>query len=1219
MKSGKILNICFICDEPYALPTMVAIQSIKEATKPETLINIHVVGTELSNDTINSFKKLSSPNITINALNIPNQFSYIPTHHQHVSKAAMLKFALPRLFPNLDKLLYVDGDMLFFSDLTPLYNTNLSRNYAAVVPDMAAEINGHHHTKLGLKHYFNSGMMLLNLKKMRLDNLTDTLIQNKLNDSNQHFMDQDTLNKTFKEKVIYVSPKWNFMPRNLNFDLKEIALFYGLTLKEVSDIYKNYNIWHLTNKQKPWNFPDAIGFKIWWKYFKHIPFCPLKTTGIKIYLKLLAVKIFKYRKNISNENCEIFLFNRKVLTYRQPNPQNEFVIMDKNGFRSINKKQVLKQINKLSTFGVEQTSNQTPRFIVSLTSYPERISTIHYTLFSLLRQSIKPNELILWLGDEKFPNKEKDLPQTLLRLKKFGLTIKWCQDIRAYTKLLPALREYPDDIIITADDDIFYPRDWLEKLCRAYYQNPSYIHCHWISVVTTENNKIMSPKKWLKGVNECAPSFHNFLLGVGGVLYPPHSLHKDVFNEKFKQLSPLNDDIWFWAMAVLNNTKINLIPEGYSSLTYIDSDRELGLNNKTSLQQQNIHQNYNDNQIANVAEAYPKLLQQLKNDNSYHPEYIKTKTIFPPIQVKSQNSKRLEFRDYEMENEKLTANIKFSSLKDNDFRMFGFSGAEKWGRWSKGFSSQMVFTFKNTSGEIIFEFNLKPFLTNEHPEQQVLVYVNDKLLTKWYFSKNKPAPKTSLTIPQNIKTPKGKIFLKFEYENPCSPYELGISQDMRKLAIGFISMKIIVKKIKKSTFFWSIIQTAETRRLKLFHVIPLYTKVQKRSKKNEDLTKIYILGMPVYKIRQEKYKKRVSILGLNYSVYLIHNEMLDLIKQQKQAINALQKQISESNFAKEIPNKTTRQTLETHLVPAKTNISKLRDYVYYKNLALEQYPESLREWYFNKTGKTLNLDNPQTFNEKIQWLKLYDSTPLKTRLADKYLVRDWVKEKIGEQYLIPLLGVYDSFDEIDFDKLPDRFVMKCNHGSGWNIIVKDKTKLDKNEAKEKLNRWLKTNFAYVAGFELHYRDIKPKIIIEEYMDDGTGDLRDYKYTCFNGKPEFIWIDSDRHSEHKRNLYDLDWKQLNYKVNSKYLTFPSPQKPKCLKEMTKLAEILSAGFPYVRVDFYIINNKIYFGEMTFTSSSGTEDINPVSFDKYLANKIKLPKLAYDMDKKRYYKA
>ena len=285
---------------------------------------------------------------------------------------------------------------------------------------------------------------------------------------------------------------------------------------------------------------------------------------------------------------------------------------------------------------------------------------------------------------------------------------------------------------------------------------------------------------------------------------------------------------------------------------------------------------------------------------------------------------------------------------------------------------------------------------------------------------------------------------------------------------------------------------------------------------------------------------------------------------------------------------------------------------------LLRYKNELMQWYTRTTGGSLNLNKPKTFNEKIQWSKIYDSTPEKTRLADKYLVRDWVAEKIGDKYLIPLLGAYDSFDEIDFEKLPNRFVIKCNHGSGWNIVVKDKRKLDLAVVKEKIDKWMATNFAFVAGCEMQYFNIPPKIIIEQYMDDGTGDLRDYKFTCFDGKPEFIWIDSERHTKHKRNLYDLQWRQLKCKVNLSYDTFPSPDKPECLDEMVELAKRLSAGFNYVRVDFYIINNRIYFGEMTFTSSSGTEIIWPSSFEKHLSKLFRLPKLAYDIETGEYFK-
>ena len=282
----------------------------------------------------------------------------------------------------------------------------------------------------------------------------------------------------------------------------------------------------------------------------------------------------------------------------------------------------------------------------------------------------------------------------------------------------------------------------------------------------------------------------------------------------------------------------------------------------------------------------------------------------------------------------------------------------------------------------------------------------------------------------------------------------------------------------------------------------------------------------------------------------------------------------------------------------------------------DKYKTRIKNWWSKVHKKPLNLDNPLTFNEKIQWLKLYDSTPIKTILADKYKVRNYIKKVIGEEYLIPIYGVYDNFEDINFDKLPNQFVIKCNHGSGYNIIVKDKSKLNLENIKNKLNIWMKRKYG-LHLVELHYRDMIPKIIIEKYMDDGTGDLRDYKVTCFNGKPEFIWIDSERHTNHKRNLYDLNWNQLPYKINSHYTTFQSPEKPKHLKKLLNLASILSKGFASVRVDFYIIKQKIYFGEMTFATSSGIEDVVPESFDKRLCSLIRLPKLAYNIDIGEYY--
>ncbi|OUO56595.1 glycosyltransferase [Candidatus Avelusimicrobium gallicola] len=280
--------------------------------------------------------------------------------------------------------------------------------------------------------------------------------------------------------------------------------------------------------------------------------------------------------------------------------------------------------------------------------------------------------------------------------------------------------------------------------------------------------------------------------------------------------------------------------------------------------------------------------------------------------------------------------------------------------------------------------------------------------------------------------------------------------------------------------------------------------------------------------------------------------------------------------------------------------------------------KKLSDWYQKVTGKYLNLDNPRTFNEKTQWLKLYDSTPLKTRLADKYLVREWIKEKIGEQYLIPLIGVYDKFDDIDFDKLPNQFVMKCNHGSGWNIIVKDKSKLNLAEAKQKIDTWMATDYSTRWGFELHYRNIVPKIIIEKYMEEVATALYDYRFFCSYGDVKQIWLDVYSGTpNHKRKIYDRNWNELNITVKWPRLETPV-EKPQKLADMIRFAEILSKEFSLVRVDFYLIGNHIYFGEMTFTSMSGIGQFNPEKEDLKLGNMIKLPALAYNLETGEYYK-
>lgn len=259
-------------------------------------------------------------------------------------------------------------------------------------------------------------------------------------------------------------------------------------------------------------------------------------------------------------------------------------------------------------------------------------------------------------------------------------------------------------------------------------------------------------------------------------------------------------------------------------------------------------------------------------------------------------------------------------------------------------------------------------------------------------------------------------------------------------------------------------------------------------------------------------------------------------------------------------------------------------------------------------GKKLNLNNPQTFNEKMQWLKLYDRKPIYTTMVDKAAVKDFVTKKIGKQYVIPTLGIWDHFDDINFDTLPNQFVLKCTHDSGGVVICKDKKLLNVKEAKKKIEATLKNNY-YYSCFEWPYKNVKPRIIAEEYMEDShTKELRDYKFYTFSGKPHFLLLASNRQNLAKDltfDYFDMDFNRLDL-VNQDHPQSPSiPQKPTQFKKMQDLAQVLSQGIPHVRVDFYEVDGKVFFGEMTFFPNGGYLKLSPKSWEIEWGMLIQLP--------------
>lgn len=260
-------------------------------------------------------------------------------------------------------------------------------------------------------------------------------------------------------------------------------------------------------------------------------------------------------------------------------------------------------------------------------------------------------------------------------------------------------------------------------------------------------------------------------------------------------------------------------------------------------------------------------------------------------------------------------------------------------------------------------------------------------------------------------------------------------------------------------------------------------------------------------------------------------------------------------------------------------------------------------------GRRLDLKNPKTFSEKLQWLKLFDRKLEYTKMVDKFAVKEFVAERIGNEYIIPTIGVYEKAEDIDWDKLPDQFVLKCTHNSGGLVICRDKTKLNKQTAIKKLNRGLNQDY-FKIWREWPYKDVPPKIIVEKYIEPASTikDLPDYKWYCFNGEPQYCQVIQDRSTNETIDFYDTDWNHQNFiglNVKAKHATRPIAR-PANLAVQIRIAQELAKDIPFSRIDLYTISNKIYFGEITFYPMSGMGSFKPKDWDYKLGSWINLPK-------------
>ena len=287
----------------------------------------------------------------------------------------------------------------------------------------------------------------------------------------------------------------------------------------------------------------------------------------------------------------------------------------------------------------------------------------------------------------------------------------------------------------------------------------------------------------------------------------------------------------------------------------------------------------------------------------------------------------------------------------------------------------------------------------------------------------------------------------------------------------------------------------------------------------------------------------------------------------------------------------------------KFNFLKIRNRKKFKNQLIRRFlglRQLIRVQFKNAHGYYPNLTHPNSLSEKTMWIKLHYNLDDLSPYVDKITVREYVRQTIGESFLIPCLGIYDRFDEINFDILPNQFVMKASHGCKWNIIIKDKNTLNKEQAKVKFDQWIKMTYGVVTN-ETCYRPIKGRILIETYLEDDSKSLRDYKFYCCNGEPLGLHVDFDRFGDSTYRCYDTEWRELKKSTP----TLPIPPilpKPSNLNDMLEVCRKLSKGFSYVRVDLYNCNNQIYFGELTFTPGDGRGVFNPVWFDYFLGEPL-----------------
>lgn len=626
---NNIINIAFISDDGYVLPTSVAITSLIKNKLSSTIYKINIVTADLKENSIEIFKSLSSDSVIINIISASAE-KFKGMHRNSgnsycvATEAALLKFELPNLIDDTEKLLYLDGDIIVKSDLSELYNVDIEEKYAAVVQDSGIMYTNDTN-KNRFKEYFNSGVMLLNLALMRQDNLSEILIEAKRKSTDMSLMDQNIFNLVFENKVKTLNTKYNLLYINLlrakkqnKFTINDLNNLYDTNYLELEEIKDDAVILHYSSKDKPWKCYNVPTVEMWDEYYKLSPmgFVELKRT--KVRKEKESKNLFqKFFFTLKREGVKAVI--KKTYGFLKKHKKSKVLIVPYSIFKiikSMYRKSVSFSYLLPKYNGLNKTEKRDKEIIVSLTTIPSRIDAVCIVIGTMLRQTVKPDKIQLYLGQDEF--KDIKLPLWLKLQMRCGVEVIYCKDLKPHTKYFYAMKNNKGSIVITVDDDILYHNDTIEILYKSYLKHPEAVSALRTHLITFNGEGILNPynvwrQRWSRLID--VPTIKLFATGVGGVLYPPDTMNEDLLKEDiFMKLCPIGDDLWLKVMQLLNDIPCVLAAK-QRTLRYIDGTQEIALH-KT-----NVGQGKNDEQLNNLFEFYndyygedDKLLDRIKND-----------------------------------------------------------------------------------------------------------------------------------------------------------------------------------------------------------------------------------------------------------------------------------------------------------------------------------------------------------------------------------------------------------------------------------------------------------------------------------------------------------------------------------------------------------------------------------------------------------------------------